>query len=451
MAYMKSRKKKTGIIVLGLMLLAAGGTVSAERMDITLDEGVRMALENNYSIEESASDRDSAYWGLREARRNSGPKVSWSSGAYRVGGKAYEGWPHNGLYSNQLSLSMPIYSGGQLENNIKAAEWGLSGAELDLERTKQNIRNTVSEDYYNILKCSSEVEVYQESVNNLKAHLDNVDAKFRAGVVAQKDVLSSEVSLAQGKQQLVSAINDLHVAVATFNNDVGLPMETETVPREQLSYVKYDRTLPECDEYAQINRPDLFQKQFNFRQKQAEMEAAKSGMRPKVDAAVSRNIGGSSPFKTDSTSSDSWSAGLSLNWNILDSGITSAQVNRKKAALHRAEAELKDKLNSVKLEVHTAYLNMRAAEENIKTMQEALSKAQEDYRIELVRYEAGVGTNLEVMDAQDKLVSAKGKYITAMYNYNTSRANLDAAMGVPVDLDITPYRQTIENSGKKGE
>ena len=94
---------------------------------------------------------------------------------------------------------------------------------------------------------------------------------------------------------------------------------------------------------------------------------------------------------------------------------------------------------------------MRAAEENIGTMQEALTKAQEDYRIEMVRYEAGVGTNLEVMDAQDKLVSAKGKYITAMYNYNTSRANLDAAMGVPVDLDITPYRQTIENSGKKGE
>ncbi|WP_276839842.1 TolC family protein [Anaerovibrio lipolyticus] len=448
---MKSRKKKAGAIALALAVLTAFGTSSAERVDMTLDEGIRLALENNYSIEESGADLDSAYWSLREARRNGGPKVNWTSTAYRVGGKAYEGWNHNGLYGNQFSFSMPIYSGGRVENGIKAAEMGLSGAELEYERTKQNIRNTVSGDYYYILKCRSEVEVYQESVNNLQAHLDNVNAKLRAGVVAQKDVLSSEVSLAEEKQKLVTAVNDYHVAVATFNNDVGLPMETETNPREQLEYEKYAFTLPECDEYAKLHRPDLFQKEFNLRQKKAEMEAAKSGMRPKLDAGVSRNIGGSSAFKTDSVTSDSWTAGVALSWDIFDSGITSAQVNKKKAAVHRAEAELKDKLNNVRLEVRTAYLNMQAAEENIGTMREALEKAQEDYRIEVVRYNAGVGTNLEVMDAQDKLVSAKGDFINALYKYNYSRASLDTAMGVPVDLDVTPYRQTLENSEKKGE
>ncbi|ORT99175.1 hypothetical protein D081_2145 [Anaerovibrio sp. JC8] len=448
---MKSRRKKAGAVALGLLMLAVCGTSSAERVDMTLDEGIQMALERNYTIEESVADLDSAYWGLREARRNGGPKVSWNSTANRVGGKAYGMWQHDGLYGNLFSMSMPIYSGGKIEHNIEAAEMGLSGAELDLERTKQNIRNTVSSDYYNILKCRSQVGVYQESVNNLQAHLDDVNAKLRAGVVAQKDVLSSEVSLAEEKQQLVNAINDLNVAVATFNNDVGLPTEAETHAKEELSYEPYDITLPECDEYARLHRPDLFQKQFNLRQKKAEMEAAKSGMRPKLDASVNRNIGGSSPFKTDSDTSDSWSAGVTLNWDIWDSGITAAQVNKKKAAVHRAEAELKDKQNIVKLDVRTAYLNMRAAEENIGTMKEALAKAQEDYRIEVVRYNAGVGTNLEVMDAQDKLVSAKADFINALFNYNTSKASLDYAMGVPVDLDVSPYRQSIENSEKKGE
>ena len=120
-------------------------------------------------------------------------------------------------------------------------------------------------------------------------------------------------------------------------------------------------------------------------------------------------------------------------------------------AVHRSEAELKDQLSKVKLEVRTAYLNLRAAEENIKTMREALAQAQEDYRIETVRYNAGVGTNLEIMDAQDKLVSAKGDYITALYNYNVSRASLDAAMGIPVELDVAPYREALENNNKKGE
>ncbi|WP_051555543.1 TolC family protein [Anaerovibrio lipolyticus] len=448
---MKFRKKRVGAVALALAVLTACGTTSAERLDITLDEGIKMALENNYTIEESGADLDSAYWGLREARRNGGPTVSWNSTAYRVGGKSYEGWNHNALYGNQFSFSMPLYSGGKIENNIEAAEMGLSGAELDLERTKQTIRSTVSGDYYYILKCRSEVEVYQESVNNLQAHLDNVNAKLRAGVVAQKDVLSSEVSLAEEKQNLVTKINDLRVAIATFNNDVGLPMETETTPKEELKYEPYNFTLPECDDYALIHRPDLFQKMYNLKQKKAEMEAAKSGMRPKLDAGVSRNIGGSSAFKTDSVSSDSWTAGVSLSWDIFDSGITSAQVNKKKAAVHRAEAELMDKVNSVRLDVRTEYLNMRAAEENIGTMREALEKAQEDYRIEVVRYNAGVGTNLEVMDAQDKLVSAKGDFINALYKYNYSKASLDTAMGVPVDLDIEPYRQVIEKSEVKGE
>ena len=113
--------------------------------------------------------------------------------------------------------------------------------------------------------------------------------------------------------------------------------------------------------------------------------------------------------------------------------------------------ELKDKLAAVKLDVRTAYLNLRAAEENINTMKEALTKAEEDLRIEEVRYSAGVGTNLEVMDAQDKLVTAKGDYITALYNYNTSKASLEKAMGVPVDLDIEPYWKALEEQDKKGK
>ena len=83
--------------------------------------------------------------------------------------------------------------------------------------------------------------------------------------------------------------------------------------------------------------------------------------------------------------------------------------------------------------------------------EEALEKAKEDYRIEVVRYTAGVGTNLEVMDAQDNLVTAKGDYISALYNYNVSRANLDKAMGIPVDLDVTPYREALMKDKEKGE
>ena len=96
---------------------------------------------------------------------------------------------------------------------------------------------------------------------------------------------------------------------------------------------------------------------------------------------------------------------------------------------------------SAQLDVQTAYLRLQAAEQNIKTSKVAVEQAQEDYKIAQVRYSAGVGTNLDVMDADEKLTSARTNYYTALYNYNTSKAALDKAMGKPVDLDITSYRK----------
>lgn len=440
-----------GKILSAALILFTCSSVSAERVDITLAEGIRLALERNYSIEESEADLENAQWSLKEARRNTGPTLSWTTEADAVGGKAYDSYRHKREFSNQVSVKMPLYTGGRLENNIRSARFNLSGAELTLERSKQSVRYTVTQDYYDILKCRSQVEVYRESVNNLQAHLDQVKIKFLAGTVAQKDILSSEVSLAEGEQKLINAINDYNVAVATFNKDIGLPTETNTVAIDQLNYEVYDLELPECEKYALLHRPDLFEKEYALRKSKADMEAAKSGVRPQVDAKASRSFAGDSPFKNNIDTSDTWKVGVSMNWNIWDNKVTEAQVSQRKAAVRRAEAELNDKISDVKLEVCKAYLNLRSAEENIKTMKEALAKAEEDYRIEIVRYEAGVGTNLEVMDAEEKMVAAKSDYITALYDYNSSRASLDDAMGIPVDLDVEPYRKALEEPAKKGE
>jgi len=97
--------------------------------------------------------------------------------------------------------------------------------------------------------------------------------------------------------------------------------------------------------------------------------------------------------------------------------------------------------------VRTAYLNLQAAERNILTTQVAVARAEEDYKIAQVRYSAGVGTNLDVMDAEEKLTEARTNYYTALYNYNTSKASLDKAMGIPVDLDVVKYTEA-ETAGK---
>ena len=174
------------------------------------------------------------------------------------------------------------------------------------------------------------------------------------------------------------------------------------------------------------------------------MRTAKAGYHPTVNASATRSIAGERPFQDDHTNSDTWAAGLSASWNIFDSGVTAAQVDAAKATLHKAEEALAAADEQIRLDVHTAYLNLRAAEQNIKTTETAVKRAEEDYNIARVRYNAGVGTNLEVMRASDNLTTARMNYSTALYTYNTSKASLDNAMGVPVDLDAVRYRAAEE-------
>ena len=121
--------------------------------------------------------------------------------------------------------------------------------------------------------------------------------------------------------------------------------------------------------------------------------------------------------------------------NVWDYGVTAAKVAAAKANVVNAEETYRQTTDNVQLEVRTYYLSLREAEKRISTTSVAIAEAEEAYKIALVRYQAGVGTNTDVIDAQVSLTTAKNNYIQALYDYNTSHAKLEKAMGVPVLVD----------------
>ena len=117
---------------------------------------------------------------------------------------------------------------------------------------------------------------------------------------------------------------------------------------------------------------------------------------------------------------------------VFDSGVTLSKVHAAEEKLLQAEETYRDTVNSVELEVRSNYLGLREAEKRISTTQVAVAKAEEDFHIAQVRYMAGVGTNLDVIDAQVALTEAKTNFVNALYDYNTSKIALETSMGVPV-------------------
>ena len=462
------KKFLTALATSALLFLPSAGQ-AADGMALTLEEAIELALKNNRLIEQSAEEREAARWYLSAVRRSAGPTLSWSSSFNRIGGRYYRrGYrsirdnakarsdANAALYGidddlnirlypnynyenyNTFNLRMNLYTGGRAENQRESARYGLNAADLTLENSRQTVKYQAAVAYYQVLQRASLVDVQEQALQLLQEHLRNVTTQYEVGTVAKSDVLATSVQLANTKQSLNTAQGNYQTAIARLNNILGLPVDTELVASSRVDFVRYALTEAQCLEYALAHRPDGIAAAYDVKRAEAETAAAKSGYRPSVAAVAQGILIGEKLFSADH-SGERWSVGLELNWNIFDNGVTSAQVNQSKAAVRRAESQARQQIETIELEVHSAYIALKTAEKNIETTAAAVSQAEEEFAIAQIRYVEGVDTNLNVMNAQEKVVETRNNYYTAIYEYNSGRAQLEKAMGVPVTIDALLY------------
>lgn len=467
--------KRFPISIFFVSLLFCENVFAEESLKINLQDAINLALKNNRAIEQSNADRETARWNLSTVRRSSGLRFSWSSSANKIGGRYYgdarasrnyidgmdadyrEGYfdYYNKRYSdypqyqsetsNSLSLSIPLYTGGSLESQIKSANYNLNYADLILENSRQEVKWKTAQAYYQVLQYADLMNVRQEEIKNYDEHLRTVQVQYEVGTVALNDVLATNVQIANSKQALNSARASYENAISTLNNIMGLPVNTNLIIDENLSYTTFEETENFCMEYALEHRPDGIAANYAAKSSGESINMAKSGMRPNISAVVSGSITGEGAFKADhSNGQERWTAGVQMNWDIFDNNVTSAKVNQAKSAYIKAESQAKQQIEQIRLEVHNAYTTLRISEQNIKITADAVKQAQEQYLIAKVRYEEGVDTNIVVVDAQDRLTQARTNYYSALYAYNASRAQLEKAMGVPIETDAAIYAAAVD-------
>ena len=455
-------RKKFCAAIFSAAFLFHSVSFAADSVTMSLDKAIDLALENNHTITQYETDREAAKWRLSEVRRNAGPQLRWNFFASYIGGKFYEPYreeydayhsyddkiaPYRNEVYHSVSLTMPLYTGGRLENQIQGAEYSLNAADLQLEYAKQYVRYQAAEAYFQVLQRNDNIKVQQEAVNFLQSHLDSVQFQYEVGTVAKADVLSTAVQLANYKRNLNSAWGDYESAVATLNNVIGLPVDTVLVTNEDLNNNPYPLNEEECTTYALEHRPDGIAALYEIRRAQAAVDAQKSGFRPSISARAEGASTGETFFDSKHRA-EYWQIGLNMEWNIFDNGITAAQVNQAKSSEKKAESQFKQQLDRIKLEVHSAYIELLTAEKNVNVSAAAVTEAEDAYEIAKVRYNEGVDTNLNVMDAQEKVATARNNYYSSLYTYNVSKAKLDRVIGMPVQIDAFRYVSAVEN-GKK--
>ena len=417
---------KKAKLILGAWLLTGsllGYMPTGSCMSLSLDEAVDMAMKNNPDVLITQLGEEKAKAGLRQARGQN--SISWTAGStFGRSDNNNLGW--NNSNNNKISASLPIYSGGVHQNNIKSSELDVDIAKLQTERKWETTQLAVIQAYYDVLEAQKKIGVYQDTVNKYQQHLINVEQLYSAGSKAKVEVLRSEVELSNARQDLIKGKNTYDNNLSTLRNLLYLASQEPLELTDDFVYIPFAGSIGDCVDFALANRKELLIDSYQLQQKELAVKNAKAGYLPTVD--LSLGAGWNKQVLPDGDNHE-YSASIGVSWNIFDSGVTAGKVDAANTELKIAQATLQKDKNDIDLSVRKNYNSMREAEERFNSTETAIKQAEEDYFIAQEKYKAGEGIMLDIIDAQEALSTARQNYISAQYDYARYKAALETDMG----------------------
>ena len=387
---------------------------------------VDLALANNRTAKQSMWAYEAAQANVSKTAASKNPLVAYGYSATKTGGSDSSG--ESGR--NSFTVAVPVFS-PSLDASIDSARYSREGAGATYEEALQTAKLNAVTGYYTLIMDRNLVDVAQQSVRDYDGHVTNVSAQYNVGLVASSDVLAARTNLATAQTRVVERANAANIAEANLNNVIGYPVQTtlETVEKE-MSYSAYDVSLEQAKAYALLHRSTLIASAMNVQSAEETVKSAKAGYLPTISVNAGKNYTSTSNYR--GTENNGWTVGASASWNLWDGGATQSSIKQAKAKLEQVKEANLATVDSVLLSVQQAYLNLRAAEQTIASTKTAVEEGQESFRIASLRYRAGVGTNLDVLDAETSLTTARNNYVQALYNYNVSVATLEQAVGIPL-------------------
>ncbi len=333
---------------------------------------------------------------------------------------------HNNNYSARLSVTQGI----DIFNLVPAAQdvekYTRDFYVADLQRVQNETALSVKDQYFNVLRDQEQVTVDQEQVTADQESVRVTQARVTAGAAAEFDLLTAQTTLSNAQQVLSSARNTLTLAQVNLNNLLGLDADTPLalqVPALPPLNQTFDKNA--LTQAAYTRRPELQQATNNIRIAQRLVKLAGASLLPSLSIVGAGNYNGYVSGGSHDTASVSAVVGIPL----YDGGTTRAKIKE-------AESDLRSQLitqgqlqENVAVEVRQALSNINDAQTRAASAGLGAQQAAEAYRLASVRYQNGIGTILDVVNAQAQLAQARSNLLNAQYDYQTSLAQLTRALG----------------------
>ncbi|MGD1986545.1 MAG: TolC family protein, partial [Desulfobacterales bacterium] len=338
-------------------------------------------------------------------------------------------------YTFVTSFNQPIFRGFSLINQFRIADLDLDAAEFSEKITRQDVILDAKNAFYSVLKTLKLLEVAKQRVSQIAAQKEVAENFYEVGMSPLNDLLESQASLANARQDEIVALNDLAIAKSQFNTllrrQVSAPVELQDV----LDYSPFIYDFQYCLDTANENRLEITVADLDVEIAQKELNLAKKDYMPSVNLRGEYvRVGDDWQSSGGEGISDakSWNIRATAEWDFWEWGRTHFGVREKLHRLSQAQYRREQILDNIELEVKTAFLRTRESEKNILTVEKAIEQAKENFRINQERFKEQVATTTDVLDAQTLLSDTLTNYFNALYNFKIAKATLYRAMGQEV-------------------
>ena len=293
--------------------------------------------------------------------------------------------------------------------------------------TLNNVILNVRVFYFQARATRDLVWVADQTLKNQTTHQQQVEGFVRVGTRPEIDLALARLNVANARVLLITAQNNDRIAKAQLNQAMGLPQGTDyQVAGDELAPLDVeDRPLTFLFDQALASRPEIASFEYARQASGKTLDSARWEWSPTIAFTGSY-------FKAGpelSALADSWAFGFNLSWPILQGGLTVGRVREAEQNLVSSTAALSGEQLQVRFDVEQAQATLQGNKESVVASQDAVDNAREQLRLAEGRYQAGVGTIIELSDAQVQLTNAAAQLVQAQYNLSSARARLLAALG----------------------
>jgi len=441
--------RTTAIVLIALILtvaLPAGTSAQPASRRLSFAELATTVMQNNLQLRAAALDVAVAEAQLAQARTGRLPQVAVSASYTRAQEQAGQTIsfpnpfgpsppvisftlppPSPNIYAARLALQFPLYTGGRIESQIALAEANLRGAQAVFARSQRQILFSAQLLYLQALLGQENVTAAQRALNQANESLRVANARVSTGAAPQFEALQAQVAVANAEQEAVRARTSVATAQTSLNASLNQAQDASLELTETLEPRPVPGTVQDAIARALRDRPELAELQSRIAAAQAGIELAGSGGRPNVNVSAGYDVGNSNGMAT--SISGGWSITLGVTLALYDGGITRERIREAQLRVEQLKVLDAHTRQQVELEVRQAWLALQQAAGELLAATKAVEQGREAARLAGVRYQAGVGTQLELLSAQTSLAQAELGLASARFSQNLARIRSILATG----------------------